>query len=365
MNVQDRVAKAINGEATDSVPIFIPGCDDRFRELFNAGQEIHHGDTVCIVNGQDLTPLVRLGVDMCEVQGPLHVKIDLDLPVLDDSSLRVDMYGRVFKRRVSGNVEHVTYQGPFLRTMDQIEKWDHVVPIDVEPGWHELVYNETLDAVDKHAICPTFKACDGFYSILEGAIGVENMAILLHDHPGIIDDLLERIYRVVAADVDALIKARIAFIFITDGITIDSRPCITPDLVYKHLRPLYKKLVGKIHAAGGKALFRTRGDVLDVMDTLVAAGFDAVHVATPDPALIDEFLVTWGDKACAIGNFDVMSMLSQGTPVHVQKRAKEMVSSARQHGQRYIFGTNDVLPGSAKLENIEAMIGAVKQHGML
>ncbi len=359
MDVQDRIIKAIDGDPPDRVPIFIPGFDNRFLEAFDAARGEHVGGKVCIVNEQDITPLVYLGVDLCEVHGPQHVKVDLALPKLEADDLRVDMYGRVFKRRVSGNVEYLTYQGPFLRTRDLLARWDHVTPREVEAGWHERTYKEALEAVGKHAICPVFRACDGLYSVLEEAIGVENMAILLHDNPEAIDSHLENIYRVVASDVDALLEARIAFVLISDDITVESRPRITPDLVYKHLRPLYKRLVDKIHAAGGKALFRTTGDVLNVADTLVAAGFDAVHVTNPDPTYLEEFLISWGDKACAVGNFDVVSMLSQGSPVQVQKRARALVGSSRSHSSRYIFGTNDILLGTAKLENVQAMIAAI------
>nr|MDO8084042.1 uroporphyrinogen decarboxylase family protein [Candidatus Sigynarchaeum springense] len=365
MNVQDCIIKAIEGDSPDHVPIFIPGFDSRFRENFDAASKKRDDGKACIVNGQDITPLVSLGVDLCEVQGPPHVKEDFDLPKLEASDLRVDMYGRVFKRGISGNMQYFMYQGPYLRTEEQLARWDHVIPREIEAGWQERVYKETIEAVDKHAICPVFKACDGLYSILEEAIGVVNMAMLLHDNPEAIDTHLERIYRVVASDVNALLEARIAFICINDDITVGNRPSITPDLVFKHLRPLYKQLVDKIHAAGGKAFFRTTGDVLNVTDTIVAAGFDAIHITNPDPAYLEEFLVTWGDKACAVGNFDVMSMLSHGTPVQVQKRAREIVSNCERNFPRYIFGTNDVLPGSTKLENVRAMIIAVRQHGKL
>jgi uroporphyrinogen-III decarboxylase len=362
MNVQDRIIKAIDGDSPDRVPIFIPGYANRFLETFDAARGERIGDSVCIVNEQDLTPLVHLGVDLCEVQGPQHVKVDLGLPKLEDDSLRVDMYGRVFKRRLSGDVEYLTYQGPFLRTKDQLARWDHVAPLKVETGWHERVYKETLDAVEKHAICPAFRACDGLYSVLEEAIGVENMATLLHDDPDTIDSYLERIYRAVDSDVEALLEARIAFIFVSDSITVGNRPRITPDLVYKHLLPLYKRLVDKIHAAGGKAFFRTTGDVLNVTDTLIAAGFDVVHVTNPDPTYLEEFIVSLGTKICAMGNLDVVTMLSQSTPVQVQKCTKELLDVVKGNG-RYIFGTNDVLANAAKLENVEAMVAAVKQHG--
>ncbi|MBN2152811.1 MAG: hypothetical protein JW839_15275 [Candidatus Lokiarchaeota archaeon] len=361
MDVQDRISKAIDGGSPDRVPIFVPGFDSRFLESFDAARGGRATANSCIVNGQDITPLVHMGVDLCEVRGPRHVKADTGLPSLEDGGLRVDMYGRVFKRRISGDGEHLVYQGPYLRAKDALASWDRVKPREVEAGWHDRAYKDAVEAVDKHAICPVFRACDGLYSTLEEAIGVENMASLLHDDPGAVDAHLERIYRVVASDVDALLEARIAFVLVSDGISVENRPRITPDLVFTHLRPLYKKLVDRIHAAGGKAFFRSAGDVLNVMDTLVAAGFDAIHVTNPDPTYLEEFLVSWGDKACAMGNFDVVSMLSQGTPVQVQKRARELVSISKSHGSRYIFGTNAILDGTAKLENVQAMIRSVKR----
>nr|MDO8111896.1 uroporphyrinogen decarboxylase family protein [Candidatus Sigynarchaeota archaeon] len=363
MDVQDRVVKVIGGEMPDRVPIFIPGFEPRFLETFDAAHDDAAGSKICICNGKDLTPLVHLGVDLCEVPGPPHLKPEQELPRLDDEFMAVDMFGRVFKRHVSGNVEYLDYQGPYLRTEDAIKQWNHLIPQQIDPDWYDRVYKETLACVDTHAICPLFKACDGIYSILEQAIGIENMAFMLHDKPEMIDFLLDKIYKIVINDVKGLLDAKVAFILICDDITIENHPSITPDLVEKHLLPLYTKLVDRVHTSGGKAFFRTTGDVLNVIGTLVKAGFDAVHVTNPEPSYLEEAKMFWGDRICIIGNLDVMSVLSLSTPIQVKRKVKELLDIAKGSG-RYIFGTNDVLINSAKLGNVEAMIAAAKQHGM-
>jgi hypothetical protein len=364
MNVQDRVFKALDGDAPDRIPIFVPGYEAKFLEVFDAARGERVGSKICIVNEQDLTPLAHLGVDLCEVQGPPRVKqAGMDLPALEDASLQVDMHGRVFRRKKAGNVDYLTYQGPFLRTEDQVRRWKHVVPGEIEPGWYDRVYKETLEAVDNHAICPVFKACDGLYSTIEEGIGIENMAVMLHDRPALIDAQLENAFKVVESDVKALLEARIALIVIRDNITVENKPRITPDLVQQHLFPIYKKLVDMIHEKGGKVFFKTSGDVLSVAQTLIAARFDAVHIMNPEPTYLEEFCMTWGDKTCAIGNLDVSSMLSQGMSLQVQKRAKELVDIAKGNG-RYIFGTNDLLLNTTKLDNVEAMIRVVQQKGI-
>ncbi|MFX0099535.1 MAG: uroporphyrinogen decarboxylase family protein, partial [Candidatus Hodarchaeota archaeon] len=365
MDVQERIQAAMVGSTKkqpDRVPIYIPGHDVKFLEIFDKkyGDEI--GDNTCICNGMDMTPLATLGVDCCDVPGPRHLNPERELPTLGDESLIIDLFGRIFKVNVVKNIEYHIYQGPYLTSEQKIKEWDYIEPQQIEPDWFDRIYDEAINCVEKHQICPIFTGCDGLYSVLEGAIGVENMAYMLHDYPEFIEFQLEKVFKVIYSDVKGILDAGGAFILIKDDIAPAHRPIITPDQVEDHLLKYYKKLVSLIHEKGGKAFFRTTGDVIGVLDTIIKAGFEVIHLTNPEVSYMDEMKTFWGEQICIMGNVDVISILSYGTQVQVRKNVNELMGIAKEGGN-FIFGTNNSLPGTVKMQNLEEMIAIAKIEG--
>ena len=362
MDVQQRVLNAISGEKMpDRVPIFVPAMYQSVNDAFTneTGKKPKLGK--CLCNNIDLTPLTNLGVDICEVPGPPHIKPETPLPRLD-TDLILDKYGRIFSKRNYSGINFLIYQGPYLITEDKIKDWDHIRIDTIQNGWEESIYDEIINCIDKHEMCPVFKVCDGLYSKLEEGVGIENTALLLHDYPDFVDLHLEKIHKICYHDAKTLLNAGAAFLMIEDDITIQNRPIITPDLVQEYLLKYYKKIVELIHDKGGIAFFKTKGDVLNVIDTILDAGFDVIHITQPDQTYLEELKVFYGDKITVMGNLDVLSMLSYGTPVQVRKNVYELMNFAKSGG-KYIFGTNGDLPSSTSLANLVEMVSSAKRYG--
>ncbi|MHA1683440.1 MAG: uroporphyrinogen decarboxylase family protein [Promethearchaeota archaeon] len=365
MDPQARITKALLGEEPDRVPIFIPGYSTRFKSDFDqvTGNN-QFGSETCICNGKDLTPLTHFGIDCCEVPGPPHLSDGQAPPVLEDfnDDHFVDIFGRIFQDHVLRDASYRVYKGPYLQTEEMIQSWEFAVPQVIDPVWFDRVYEEIINAIENHGICPIFTGCDGLYNVLETSIGVKNTAYMLHDYPEFLDMHLEKIFKVWMGDVRGILEAGGAFIMISDNITVKNRPTITPDLVKKHLLPYYRKFVDVIHSKGGRAFFRTRGDIISVIETVLEAGFDAIHVTTPEISYLEELTTFWGEDITLMGNIDTISLLSFGTPAQVRKTVRDTMQFAKTN-EKFILGTNGELENSVRYKNVEAMVKTAKTYG--
>lgn len=364
METQERITSVIAGKEPDRIPVYIPGASNQFAKRLDEqhGEDIesHH---VCICNGKDITPLAFLGIDCCDVPGPPHLEPENPLPSFDDDSLFLDIFGRVFRRRIIREVELHVYQGPHLTTEEKMLKWDHAIPLQIEPDWFERVYSEIIDCIENHHICPIFNGCDGLYSVLEGSIGVRNTAYLFHDYPEFLSMHLEKIFKVWAMDIKGILDAGGAFIMVSDDIGERSRPTITPNLVEQYLLPYYEKFVKLIHSKGGIAFFRTNGDVLGIIDVIIKAGFDAVHVTSTEISYLEEAKLFWGDEICLMGNVDCMSVLSFSNPSQVKNNVAKIIEFAKA-GAKFMLGTASDLGGSVRLENVTMLVKTAKNLGV-
>ncbi|MHA1699632.1 MAG: uroporphyrinogen decarboxylase family protein, partial [Promethearchaeota archaeon] len=318
IDTQENILKAINGNKPASVPIFVPSCDRSFLKNFYNYHDKIDKKHICFCNNRDLTPLVYYKVDCCEVPGPPHQPPREKLPELDDNKF-LDIYGRIYKKIfISGN-EYLVYQGPYLGSEDRIQNWPHIIPQQIEPGWSDRIYEQILDCVDNHHICPIFEGCNGFYSILENSIGIELAAELFHDYPELINLQLEKIFETIRSDIKGILDAGGAFVMIKDNISVGTRPSITPDLVEKHLLDFYRRFVSLIHEKGGKAFFETGGNATNIIDIIIKAGFDAINVKNQDLNILRDIKTFWGANICVMGNFSIEKLKQDTTPTQIKK----------------------------------------------
>jgi uroporphyrinogen decarboxylase len=70
----------------------------------------------------------------------------------------------------------------------------------------------------------------------------------------------------------------------------------------------------------------------------------------------------WGDRICLWGNIDLVQTLPYGTKEDVEAEVKQRIKDAGEGGG-YICATANSITDFCKIENIFAMINAVKKHG--
>jgi len=70
---------------------------------------------------------------------------------------------------------------------------------------------------------------------------------------------------------------------------------------------------------------------------------------------------TYGDRICVMGNYNPV-VLVRGTPEEARAEARRCLDAAVAGGG-YVVSTSDEVPADAKLDNMEAVVEYVGEHG--
>ena len=110
---------------------------------------------------------------------------------------------------------------------------------------------------------------------------------------------------------------------------------------------------------GAKTLLHICGDSTKVLDLYAKTGADVIEVDHKVDLETAKRVI--GDRACVIGNVDPVTVLLQGTPERVRAAADECLAAAAGGGS-YILGSGCIVPRITPLENVRAMVEAVREY---
>ena len=134
----------------------------------------------------------------------------------------------------------------------------------------------------------------------------------------------------------------------------NTQPFLSPEMFAELVSPYLAQLCARYRELGFYSIKHTDGNIMPIIDQLVAAKPDALHSLDPQGGVdIAEVKRRYGDQVCLIGNVNC-GLLTSGTE-------EEIVESSRyciRHGMRgggYIFSTSNCAFTGLPLERYEVM----------
>ena len=109
--------------------------------------------------------------------------------------------------------------------------------------------------------------------------GVQNAVYLLMDYPDEIREALALMEKQEEPIVEALCRAAPPVVHFTDNLSSDN----LASLFDEFMEAPYRRLLGRLHAAGIRCVVHLDGTVRGLLPKLAAVGFDAVEALTPQP----------------------------------------------------------------------------------
>jgi uroporphyrinogen decarboxylase len=85
-----------------------------------------------------------------------------------------------------------------------------------------------------------------------------------------------------------------------DDLGFKTSTLIAPEDIRSHMIPVYKEIIGRVHAFGKPFLLHSCGAIFSIMDDLIEAGIDAKHSNEDQIAPFPEWVKRYGGR---IGNF--------------------------------------------------------------
>ena len=151
-------------------------------------------------------------------------------------------------------------------------------------------------------------------------------------------------------------------VFNPDDVAHNTGMLIDPTYLRKYLFPWYKKMGDICREKGLGYIYHSDGDNTEIMDDIVEAGYHAFNPIQPNCMDIDAVKHKWGKNLCLIGNINLDSTLTLGTPEDVRAEVYERIRTLGPGGGYMVASSNSVAD-YVPFENMVAMFEATKEFG--
>ena len=147
-----------------------------------------------------------------------------------------------------------------------------------------------------------------------------------------------------------------------DDIAHNNGLMIHPKYLRKYVFPFYKKVGDVCRDRGLGYVFHSDGDCTTAMDELIECGYQGFNPVQPNAMDIVEVKRKWGKKLCLIGNINLDSTLTLGTPDDVKAEVHERIRTLGPGGGYMVASSNSITDYVA-LENMKTMFQATRAYG--
>ncbi len=194
-------------------------------------------------------------------------------------------------------------------------------------------------------------------------MGFESFCFALHQDRELVERLFQRVGEIQYGIAErALRHPMVGALWMPDDIAYKTGLMVHPDIFREHLFPWYAEIGKLAKARDIPYIYHSDGNVWEVMDDIVAAGFDAFHPIEPGTMDIYEVKEQYGDRLALIGNIDLRSTLTLGTPADVREEVRERIQRLAPGGG-YIVSSSNSVPEYVPLANYVAMLEATYEYG--
>ena len=134
----------------------------------------------------------------------------------------------------------------------------------------------------------------------------------------------------------------------------NTQPFLSPEMFAELVGPYLAQLCARYRELGFYSIKHTDGNIMPIIDQLVAAKPDALHSLDPQGGVdIAEVKRRYGDQVCLIGNVNC-GLLTSGTEEEIVESSRYCIRHGMPGGG-YIFSTSNCAFTGLPLERYEIM----------
>jgi uroporphyrinogen-III decarboxylase len=190
------------------------------------------------------------------------------------------------------------------------------------------------------------------------SMGYETFSFMLYEDREFIENVLALYLDFNKKFITNLESVGFDFLWVFDDIAFRSGPLFSPrvwDDVF--LNPV-SKVTRNIKIPW---IYHSDGNLIPILERLLPLGMNGIHPLEPGTMDVNYLKTLYGKKLCLVGNIDINSTLSSGSPEEVDREVKERIEQLGPGGG-YIISDSNSVPYFCKAENIIAMSRAVEKY---
>ncbi|MBQ9358233.1 MAG: hypothetical protein IJT95_01670, partial [Abditibacteriota bacterium] len=173
----------------------------------------------------------------------------------------------------------------------------------------------------------------------------------------VIDRILARAWPVMKEVIRRVCDMDIDVLYLAEDFCMSTGLMYSPAMIRRFHLDYLREAVLIARRAGKKVFYHTDGRVIEALPLLTELGVDGVNPLEPRYNPPEEFLRASEGRLMLYGGMDNTRILPQGTPEEIEEHIRRVYDAFAPTG--LIFSSHDI-PGSAPLENLEAMASAIK-----
>jgi len=143
-------------------------------------------------------------------------------------------------------------------------------------------------------------------------------------------------------------------IFVLDDIPGLLSPKLFEEFGYPALKNVFQEFSDKVRA------FHCDSNTSHILEKLCDTGFQVFNFSHLMD--ISDVKRRVGNRICLMGNIPPLDVLARGSPEKVFEYSKQCILKAKE-GSGYVLSAGGGVPSAVPLENIDAMVKAVKEYG--
>jgi corrinoid protein of di/trimethylamine methyltransferase len=222
--------------------------------------------------------------------------------------------------------------------------------------WDEL--DQTLPAGMKSILL-----LGKIYTCVWMFMGAETFFNALENDPELVGALFEKIGTIQYETFLRVIEhPSLGAVLNPDDIAHNTGLLIHPKYLRQYVFPWYKKIGDICRDKGLGFIFHSDGDCTEAMGDFIACGFHGFNPIQPNAMDIEAVKQKWGNKLCLIGNLNLDSTLTLGTPQDVRAEVYERIRTIGPGGG-YMVASSNSITDYVPLENMKALIEATFEFG--
>ena len=193
--------------------------------------------------------------------------------------------------------------------------------------------------------------------------GFDVYAYTLADNPDLIARLHQKIGEIQAGVVErALEHKSVGLVWHADDMAYRTGLMVSPRVFRQHVFPVYKRMNEMCRQQDVLTVFHSDGKVDDVIEDIIAAGFDGFNPIEPVAMDIRALKERVSGRLALIGNVDLSYTLTRGTPEEVDQEVRDLIRDVAPGGGYALASANSV-PEYVPWENFVAMHTAWLKYG--
>ncbi len=194
-------------------------------------------------------------------------------------------------------------------------------------------------------------------------MGLERFCMALAEGDSLVEQTIERVGRIQERVVENVLQFDcVGALRMPDDLGHTGGTMVNPRFLRKYIFPRHKKIGDRVRSKGLPYLFHSDGRLWDVLDDLVACGYHALHPCEPASMDIVQLKRRYGHRLCLMGNINLDSTLTLGTPQEVEEEVKLRIRTVAPGGG-FCCGSSNSIPEYVPYANYLAMIRAIQKHG--